>query len=556
MTASRPPGRAGVDPGADRSRAPESGVPPTADQRQRLRDVLADYVRRHDLRGPLALEELSAHVGRAIDQADPPVSLPDDDPRFAVVVLHNETIRDQLAAVPFRRRLLMLPRCLRDADHCPGQMDELGLLCARCGRCHLDEIQRQADRLGYVTVVAEGTAVVSSLLATGKIEAIVGVSCLEMLAKLFPAVRAAGIPAVAVPLLYNGCVDTDVDIDWLAEVLELSEPSTGPGLDLDALRAEVADLFTPARLDALLGPAESPAERTARQAILAGGKRWRPLLACCAYHALADDAGDADDLPAVAVAVECFHKASLVHDDIEDDDATRYDQPTLHVAHGLPIALNTGDLLLGEGYRLLASASVDGDRRARLCAIAADAHRRLCVGQGAELDARRTARPLTPADVIDIFRGKTAPAFEVALRLGAVLAGADDRTERILIDVSEQLGIAYQIRDDLQDAAGGDLPAGRPSLLWSLAWQRADASRRDRLKSLSHLPADRQAAEARALLAETASADAAGEMLRTAGRQALQSLAGLDDTPLSSVLGRVIARILADAERLVCPPPE
>ena len=62
--------------------------------------------------------------------------------------------------------------------------------------------------------------------------------------------------------------------------------------------------------------------------------------------------------------MECFHKASLIHDDIEDDDAQRYGEPTLHVEHGVPVALNVGDLLIGEGYRLLAEC----ERAAGACA--------------------------------------------------------------------------------------------------------------------------------------------------------------------------------------------
>ena len=61
-----------------------------------------------------------------------------------------------------------------------------------------------------------------------------------------------------------------------------------------------------------------------------------------------------EDLRKVAVAVECFHKASLIHDDIEDNDALRYGEKTLHEEHGVAVALNVGDLLIGEGYRLLA----------------------------------------------------------------------------------------------------------------------------------------------------------------------------------------------------------
>ena len=126
----------------------------------------------------------------------------------------------------------------------------------------------------------------------------------------------------------------------------------------------------------------------------------------------------------IAVAVECFHKASLVHDDIEDGDEQRYGQQSLHAAHGVPVALNVGDFLLGEGYRLIGAADAPAERLAEMLRVAADGHRGLSLGQGAELCWRSDPRPLSSAEVLDIFRRKTAPAFDVALRLGAVCAGA------------------------------------------------------------------------------------------------------------------------------------
>ena len=84
-------------------------------------------------------------------------------------------------------------------------------------------------------------------------------------------------------------------------------------------------------------------------------------------------------------------------------------------------------------------------------AEASRGHVALSRGQGAELYWRRNPRALTSLEVLGIFREKTAPAFEVALRLGALFAGADDNVHSVLGPYSEALGIAYQIRDDLED---------------------------------------------------------------------------------------------------------
>src|SRR5205823_902010 len=82
-----------------------------------------------------------------------------------------------------------------------------------------------------------------------------------------------------------------------------------------------------------------------------------------------------EDLRKVAIAVECFHKASLIHDDIEDDDAERYGKQTLDTEHGVAVALNVGDLLLGEGYRLLASLDTNSNIRSEILRAAAEGHR-------------------------------------------------------------------------------------------------------------------------------------------------------------------------------------
>ena len=195
--------------------------------------------------------------------------------------------------------------------------------------------------------------------------------------------------------------------------------------------------------------------------------------------------------------MECFHKASLIHDDIEDDDRARYGEPTLHMEHGTAVALNVGDLLVGEGYRLLAECeSVHASVRGEMIKIASAGHRTLCLGQGAELSWAHAPAPLTPLQVVEIFRRKTAPAFEVALRLGAALADADDDVHRTLTKYSEALGIAYQIKDDLEDLdaghAGDDVRALRPSLPLAIAFERAKGDQKLLLEQIWRRDRDRR----------------------------------------------------------------
>ncbi len=116
--------------------------------------------------------------------------------------------------------------------------------------------------------------------------------------------------------------------------------------------------------------------------------------------------------------------------------------------------------------------------KSEMIRIAAQGHRTLCVGQGAELCWARQPEPLSSLQVLDIFRQKTAPAFEVALLLGAAYAGKlDEELSEVLSNYSEALGIAYQIRDDLDDlrseGAANDLVALRPSLPLSIAHEKS-----------------------------------------------------------------------------------
>jgi len=293
----------------------------------------------------------------------------------------------------------------------------------------------------------------------------------------------------------------------------------------------------------------------ARDWLAAAGKRWRPFLTACAYKALQDD--PAQPLPEsvrmAAVAVECFHKASLVHDDIEDADERRYGRDALHVAHGMPVALNAGDLLVGEGYRLLAGCGAPAAVCAELVRIAAAGHRELCIGQGAELAWMTRPAPIGAEQVIDIFRRKTSPAFQVALGVGAALGGATGEVQQVLRDYSDAIGIAYQIRDDLDDLAGGGADAdaadadgfGAPSLLLGLACDKARAAGRDRV--IAQWQRGRESvgdrAAFRATLDELGVEERARALLEAYKEQAVRTLPALQNPSLKGLLRRVVGKV-------------
>jgi len=531
-------------------RAPQANIPQMPGERAALKSLIARYVSEHRARlvPPLVQDELrltAEHIVR-LAAVDPVYT------DYVGVLLNNEVWREQLATIPYERRLLLLPKCLRVEDKCPAPFDEFGLLCKQCGLCTIQELQEEAERLGYAVLVAEGSALVMSLIQTGKIDAIVGVSCLSVLERAFPYMEAAAVPGIAIPLLQDDCKDTTVDLDWVWDVVHLSSDDRTRRLDLDGLRREVESWFTPDALTAILGAPESDAEIVARDWLARAGKRWRPFLTVCAWKALqADpDAQPTADVRRIAIAVECFHKASLVHDDIEDADDARYGEAALHVEHGVPVALNVGDLLIGDGYRLIADCETSAEIGRTMMRIAAAGHRTLCIGQGAELSWTRTPSPLTPLAVVEIFRRKTAPAFEVALRLGAACAGADDAVHGTLTRYSEALGIAYQIRDDLDDLdapeARADVEALRPSLPLALAYERAKGDHKLLLDRAWRRTIDAEdVRRLRALIAETGAEERGRGLLEAYKEQAVRSLTELEHASLKGLLRRVIGKIFS-----------
>ncbi len=535
---------------AARVRAPKKNIPQTLIERNHILKRCREYVAKHQPVPPMPSDELKVLADQLVaDLGCNPIYRD-----YVGVLLNNEMWREQLARVPFERRLLLMPKCLRVEDKCPAPFDEFGLLCKSCGLCSIQDLQVEAERLGYAVLVAEGSAIVMSLIQTGKIEAIVGVSCLSVLERAFPYMEAAAIPGVAVPLLQDDCINTTVDLDWVWDYIHLTSDDQTRRLDLSQLRDEVDFWFTPLNLDTIMGPAQGATEKIAREWLGRAGKRWRPFLTVSAYQALRSSPGATlpEDLRKVAVAVECFHKASLIHDDIEDNDAQRYGEKTLHEEHGVAVALNVGDLLIGEGYRLLAACRATAEQKAEMIRIASEGQRELCRGQGAELVWARQPAPLTSLEVLEIFRQKTAPAFSVALKLGAIYAGELDEVDEVLGAYSEALGIAYQIRDDLSDLGAegetNDIAGLRPSLLLASAYERAEGEAKVKLEAHWRRLAENSPAEIEALFRELGADTRCQDLLERYKEEAIRTLRDVENPSLKGLLRRVIGKIFNDTE--------
>jgi geranylgeranyl pyrophosphate synthase len=438
---------------------------------------------------------------------------------FTMVCIANEFWREQVQSVDFSRRLLLLPHCLKHAEGCPADYDEFGLDCRKCGACSVADFKTKAEDLGYKVLVSEGTPIVLKIIVSGHIDAIVGVACLNVLEKAIDKVLLAGIPCVAAPLLSSNCRSTSVDDDWVSELIDLKTPpppvQTKTFVHLMRAAHQMCEEPELSRLAprprgavAPNGPADPLVthESIAYDWLGSGGKRSRPFITLAAYDALKGAPGtrsaDGLDLPdavkRTALAIEAFHKASLVHDDIEDDDTFRYGRTTLHRQHGVGTAINVGDYLLGLGYRLVSRErrELGGDCTADILHRLSDAHLKLSEGQGAELlwrDAKD--KTLTALDALKIYALKTAPAFEAALYAGVRLAGPADPLEKPITEMSKNLGVAFQILNDLKDwdgdsdnklVAGQDVLSARPTLLLALALEGSSPADREELLALLH----------------------------------------------------------------------
>ena len=177
-----------------------------------------------------------------------------------------------------------------------------------------------------------------------------------------------------------------------------------------------------------------------------GGKKLRPRLCRAVFNAC----GGKGDLSPVENAVECFHKASLIHDDIQDGDEERYGRPTVWKEHGVAVAIAAGDWLVAHGYQLIAESGFAAAPEMMRATV--KSHVRLCEGQGDELLAATKCageRPFDPAKYISVCERKTAEAFALAAELGALAAGADPAPFR---RYALSYGTLFQICDDMADA--------------------------------------------------------------------------------------------------------
>lgn len=228
---------------------------------------------------------------------------------------------------------------------------------------------------------------------------------------------------------------------------------------LEARRREVEQA-----LRRLVEPSRAEAVRSAvEDSLFAPAKRLRPVLALLVADMLRGDPGSV--LPA-ACAVEMVHTASLILDDLPamDDAATRRGRPTCHVAHGEATAILAAFALINRAYEILAEGWPGGPDPGQRAAVACELAR--AVGQdgmiaGQAVDLQMTDRTIDFPTLEFIHSRKTGALFTASAALGAMSARARPAEQAALVAYAKNLGLAFQIVDDLIDVTGGATEAGK-----------------------------------------------------------------------------------------------
>lgn len=231
---------------------------------------------------------------------------------------------------------------------------------------------------------------------------------------------------------------------------DLSAARLPPLVQADLARVEE-------RLAAELGSREDRLRAVASHLVMAGGKRIRPTVVLLAFHAASVEHGPArrDDAIEAAVALELIHSATLLHDDIIDGGEMRRGRPSALRTFGLSDTLVGGDFLFSRAFALCARFEPEVIRWAAEACIA--------LTEGEVMQGRFRRNPtVTVADYMEIIERKTASLFATGARTAAHLAGTPPALVDAMAACGRNLGLAFQLSDDLLDVAGAPAVTGKP----------------------------------------------------------------------------------------------
>ena len=294
------------------------------------------------------------------------------------------------------------------------------------------------------------------------------------------------------------------------------------------------------------------------QAPEAMGKLVRPRLCLLACEAVGADPAAA--VPAAA-AVQLIHDFSLIHDDIEDRDEVRRGRPTVWKRWGEAQAINAGDCMYSLAYAALSDpdpTSAAGARLLRAVAILSEACVRLCEGQSHDL-ALHDQPTVLRAEYLDMIGRKTAALISCAAQMGALLGGADDDVTDAFRDFGFQLGLEFQIRDDILGIwgdpgktgkpVGADLSRKRCSCPVVCALERAQGEEREAILAVRREPSAESIAGAVAALERLGAREEVEELAAQAHQRAWSALEPLRLEPRATRELRELAGFLTARQR-------
>ncbi len=243
----------------------------------------------------------------------------------------------------------------------------------------------------------------------------------------------------------------------------------------------IAQIIIPSEPERLYAPI--------RYTLAEGGKRLRPMLTLLAHQLYSDKFSHV--MPAAA-AVEVFHNFTLLHDDIMDNAAMRRGKPSVHVKWGENVAILSGDVMVILAYRLLSQTTTT--ELPRILEIFNSMATQVCEGQQYDMDYE-TQPKVAVAEYMNMIELKTSVLLGGATLIGAIVGGAKAEHQPVLQKFATELGLAFQLQDDLLDTygddklgkpIGGDILEGKQTFLKIMATSRADQSQR-KVLNVTHL---------------------------------------------------------------------
>jgi len=236
-----------------------------------------------------------------------------------------------------------------------------------------------------------------------------------------------------------------------------------------------------------------------------GGKRLRPLLALVACDLFGENPSKA---LTSALSVELFHNFSLIHDDILDEAPLRRNQPTVHLKWNQNIAILSGDALLVKSLQVL--QSYPPQEAAHLCELMCNTAMLVCEGQQLDMNFEKQ-HSVSIAEYIQMIEFKTAVLLGCSLKMGAINAGTNADQQNLLYTFGINLGIAFQLLDDLLDAfaenaeqfgkrPGGDILSNKKTFLLLKAMAIANSAQKKEMEAIAGMPSSAGAEKIKRML--------------------------------------------------------